>query len=66
LLTWLFVSETKRAEEAREKFRKSGKRVDWLGIALFIGGIAAFELLLEKGVISTILCFHFASNKLYL
>lgn len=49
LLTWLFVSETKRAEEAREKFRKSGKKIDWLGIALFIGGIAAFELLLENG-----------------
>lgn len=49
LLTWLFVYETKRAEEAREKFRKAGKKVDWLGIGLFITGIAAFELLLEKG-----------------
>ena len=49
LLTWLFVSETKRAEEAREKFRKSGKKIDWLGIGLFITGIAGFELLLEKG-----------------
>lgn len=49
LLTWLFVYETKRAAEAREKFRKAGKRIDWLGIGLFIAGIASFELLLEKG-----------------
>lgn len=49
LLTWLFVYETKRAAEAREKFRLAGKKIDWLGIGLFITGIAAFELLLEKG-----------------
>lgn len=49
LLTWLFVYETKRAAEAREKFRKAGKQIDWLGILLFIGGIAMFELLLENG-----------------
>ena len=49
LLTWLFVYETKRAEEAREKFRKAGKKIDWLGIGLFITGIATFELLLENG-----------------
>jgi MFS transporter, DHA2 family, multidrug resistance protein len=49
LLTWLFVHETKRAAEARANFRKSGKRIDWLGILLFITGIAALELLLEKG-----------------
>lgn len=49
ILTWLFVYETKNAVEAREKFRKAGKRIDWLGIGLFITGIATLELLLEKG-----------------
>lgn len=47
ILTGLFVQETKRAKEAQEKFRRAGKTVDWLGILLFITGIAALELFLE-------------------
>ena len=49
LLTWLFVHETPQAVEATEKMRRSGKSVDWVGILLFVTGIAAFELVMDKG-----------------
>ncbi len=49
VLTWLFVEESKKAKEDRAKFLREGKTVDWLGILLFVGGIAALELFLEKG-----------------
>ena len=48
-LTAIFVKESKQAEEARREFRNGGKTIDWLGIILFVSGIAALELLLEKG-----------------
>jgi MFS transporter, DHA2 family, multidrug resistance protein len=49
ILTGLFVKESKQAEETREKFRKEGNTVDWMGIGLFVLGIAALEIFLEKG-----------------
>ncbi len=49
VLTALFVKESKQAAAATREFRKGGKTVDWVGIILFVSGIAALELLLEKG-----------------
>jgi MFS transporter, DHA2 family, multidrug resistance protein len=48
VLTGLFVQESKQAEKSREDFRKKGKKVDWVGIGLFVLGIAALEIFLEK------------------
>lgn len=48
-LTALFVHETPQAEKASRKLRESGKSVDWLGILLFVSGIAALEVVLQKG-----------------
>ncbi len=49
LLTAVFVHETKQAEIATKEFRKSGKSIDWVGIYLFVTGIAALELVLGEG-----------------
>ena len=49
LLTYLFVNETEQSIAATEKMRREGKRVDWMGILLFVSGIAAFELVMDKG-----------------
>ena len=49
ILSWLFVYESKQSKEARAKFFREGKTVDWLGILLFVGGIAALVLVLEEG-----------------
>ncbi|HSK70457.1 MAG TPA: MFS transporter, partial [Pyrinomonadaceae bacterium] len=49
ILTGLFVKESEAAKEASREFRRSGKAVDWLGIILFVTGIAALVLVLEKG-----------------
>ncbi len=48
ILTGLFVRESKQAEDVREDFRKKGKTVDWVGVGLFMLGIAALEIFLEK------------------
>ena len=49
LLTWLFIHETPQAIEATKKMRAAGKTVDYVGILLFVTGIAAFELVMDKG-----------------
>ena len=49
ILVSLFVKESKQAEKSAREFRKSGKTVDWLGIFLFVTGIAALVLLLDEG-----------------
>ncbi|MGI9055929.1 MAG: DHA2 family efflux MFS transporter permease subunit [Pyrinomonadaceae bacterium] len=49
LLTYLFVNETEQAIKATEKLRREGRGIDWVGILLFITGIAAFELVMDKG-----------------
>ena len=48
ILTGLFVRESKQAETLREEYRKKGRKVDWTGIGLFVLGIAALEIFLEK------------------
>lgn len=49
LLTAIFVNETEQAVEATEKMRREGRKVDWVGILLFVTGIAAFEIVMDKG-----------------
>ncbi len=49
VLTSIFVKESKQAEELAREFRQSGKTIDWVGIILFVTGIAALELLLSEG-----------------
>ncbi len=49
ILTSLFVKESKEAEESTREFRKGGKTIDWMGIILFVTGIATLELLLSEG-----------------
>ena len=49
ILTSLFVKESKQAEKAAEEFRKGDKRIDWIGIFLFVSGIAALEIFLGEG-----------------
>ncbi len=49
VLTGLFIHETPQAIEAREELKKTGNRVDYVGILLFVTGIAAFELVMDKG-----------------
>ena len=49
ILVSLFVKESKQAEKSAAEFRKSGKSVDWVGIFLFVTGIAALVLLLDEG-----------------
>ncbi len=49
LLTYLFVNETEQSLKATEKMRREGKGIDYVGILLFITGIAAFELVMDKG-----------------
>ena len=48
VLTGLFVKESKQAEKSREEYRKKGSKVDFVGIGLFVLGIAALEIFLEK------------------
>lgn len=48
-LTSLFVKESANAEKATKKFRSSGTRADWLGVFLFVSGIATLELLFVEG-----------------
>lgn len=49
ILTAIFVKESKKAEDARKEFRRSGKTVDWLGIILFVTGVAALQIVLDEG-----------------
>ncbi len=49
VLTSLFVKESAHAEKATRDFRTSGTKADWLGVFLFVTGIATLELLLVEG-----------------
>ncbi len=49
ILVHFFVYESKNAEIQRNEKIRKGYKVDWVGILLFIVGIAAFELVLEQG-----------------
>lgn len=49
VLTGIYVTESKKAEEERQKFFREGRTIDWQGIILFVAGIACLELFLERG-----------------
>ncbi len=49
VLTSLFVKESHQAEKSTKEFRAAGTRADWLGVFLFVSGIATLELLLVEG-----------------
>lgn len=49
ILVSLYVHESDRAREEHRKARRAGVTVDWVGILLFVVGIAALEIFLEKG-----------------
>ncbi|MGI8788340.1 MAG: DHA2 family efflux MFS transporter permease subunit [Pyrinomonadaceae bacterium] len=49
LLTSAFVKESDKARERTEAFRREGKTIDWVGIILFISGIACLELFFDFG-----------------
>ncbi len=49
ILVSLFVKESKQAEKATKDFRKNGKTVDFVGIFLFVTGIASLVFLLDEG-----------------
>jgi DHA2 family multidrug resistance protein len=49
ILTWYFVKEPKSTEHDRERLKKEGFKIDWLGILLIALGIGALELVLDKG-----------------
>jgi MFS transporter, DHA2 family, multidrug resistance protein len=49
LLTWYFVQEPKGTAVEREKMKKEGFKVDWVGILLIGLGIGALELVLDEG-----------------
>lgn len=48
-LTWYFVREPKGTAVEREKLKKEGFKVDWLGILLFAIGIGSLEIVLDEG-----------------
>lgn len=48
-LTALFVKESAQAAKASKEFRDNKVTIDWLGIVLFVSGIAALQLVLYKG-----------------
>ena len=49
VLTWYFVNEPKSTEGERERMKKEGFKVDWIGIGLIALGIGALEIVLDEG-----------------
>lgn len=49
LLVYFLVHESEAAQKAHEKTKRKGFTIDWVGILLFVIGIAALEVLLEQG-----------------
>lgn len=49
LLTWYYVNEPKSTVVEREKMKKEGFKVDWVGILLIAVGIGSLELVLDEG-----------------
>src|SRR5215468_9567179 len=48
-LTWYFVSEPKGTIGERERMKKEGFRIDWLGIGLIALGVGSLEVVLDEG-----------------
>lgn len=49
ILVYFFVFESEAALQAAEEKRRENTSIDWIGILLFVGGIACLELVLEQG-----------------
>ena len=49
ILVYFFVHESDEALAAAETRRREHASIDWIGILLFVGGIACLELVLEQG-----------------
>ncbi len=49
ILTAIFISESSQAKERTRNYKKQGAGVDFVGIFLFICGIACLELFLHEG-----------------
>lgn len=49
LLTWHFVREPQSTIKEREKLKSENFQIDWLGLVLFVVGIGALTVVLEKG-----------------
>ncbi|MEP7074963.1 MAG: DHA2 family efflux MFS transporter permease subunit [Acidobacteriota bacterium] len=49
ILTWYFVNEPKSTAGDRERLKKEGFTVDWVGIGLIALGIGSLELVLDEG-----------------
>jgi MFS transporter, DHA2 family, multidrug resistance protein len=49
ILTSLFVNESEKAKEVAKEAIAKAKKVDWIGIFLFVTGIAALEVFLGEG-----------------
>lgn len=48
-LTWNFVREPQSTTEERGKLKKENFKIDWVGLILFVVGIGALTIVLEKG-----------------
>jgi MFS transporter, DHA2 family, multidrug resistance protein len=48
-LTWRFVREPQSTIEEREKLKRENFKIDWVGLILFVVGIGALTIVLEKG-----------------
>lgn len=49
LLVYLFVHESEEVLKKAEEQRRKNASIDWIGIILFVSGIACLELVLEQG-----------------
>lgn len=48
-LTWYFVTEPKGTAAERDRMKRDGFKIDWLGITLIALGIGALEIVLDEG-----------------
>lgn len=48
-LTWFFVSEPKSTAGERDRMRREGVKIDWVGILLIAVGIGCLEIVLDEG-----------------
>lgn len=49
MLTYFFVHESEETLKTAEAKRRESASIDWVGIILFVGGIACLEAVLEQG-----------------
>jgi MFS transporter, DHA2 family, multidrug resistance protein len=49
VLTWYYVNEPKSTLIERDRLKKEGFKVDWIGIFLIVLGIGSLEIVLDEG-----------------